>query len=354
MQLLQCIATPLGDSGRWNSCNARAHELGGRGVLPRRWSLPKKKGAPACTATLLGRSGHWNSCHDLPSRQGAVGGATPAIDCLTVWGPWAVEQLQRTASLGGRSGHWNSGNALPHRKPVGSGTLAMRGPTDWGDGESCRGGARCRKRGTLAMHCNTASRQWAVELMSCAASLPGGSGQCNSCNALPHCLGAVGSESPAMHCLTDWGQWAVELFQRIACCLGTVGSGIPAMHCLTTLGLSAVELLQCTASPPRGRGHWNSCNTLPFCLGTVGSANLAMHCHTAWGQWEVELLQCASPAARRTGSPAQGMVAALRAQLLQCTATLPGVSGRCNSCDALLRCPGALECATFAIHCRTA
>ena len=43
------------------------------------------------------------------------------------------------------------------------------------------------------MHCHTAWGQWAVELMSCTASLPGGSGQCNSCNALPHCPGAVGS-----------------------------------------------------------------------------------------------------------------------------------------------------------------
>ena len=34
------------------------------------------------------------------------------------------------------------------------------------------------------------------------ASLPGGSGQCNSCNALPHCLGAVGSGTPAIYCLT--------------------------------------------------------------------------------------------------------------------------------------------------------
>ena len=35
-------------------------------------------------------------------------------------------------------------------------------------------------------------------------------------NALPHCLGAVGSATPAMHCLTAWGQWAVELLQCTA------------------------------------------------------------------------------------------------------------------------------------------
>ena len=38
---------------------------------------------------------------------------------------------------------------------------------------------------TPAMYCLTAWGQWAVLLLQCTASLPGGSGQCNSCNALP-------------------------------------------------------------------------------------------------------------------------------------------------------------------------
>ena len=59
---------------------------------------------------------------------------------------------------------------------------------------------------------------------SSSSSLPWDSRQCNSCNALPHCLGAVGSATPAMQCLTAWGS-----------------------------------------------GQWNSCNALP-------------HCPTAWGQ----------------------------------------------------------------------
>ena len=108
------------------------------------------------------------------------------------------------------------------------------------------------------MHCLTAWGQWAVELLQCTASLPGGSGQCNSCNALPHCpwgsghcnscnalphcLGAVGIATPAMHCLTALGQWAV-------------GSGTPAMHCLTGRGQWTVQLLQCTASLPWGSGQ---------------------------------------------------------------------------------------------------
>ena len=66
------------------------------------------------------------------------------------------------------------------------------------------------------MHYPTAWGQWAVDLRQYTAALPGGSGQRNSCNALPHCLGAVGSGTPAMHCLTAWEQWAVQLLQCTA------------------------------------------------------------------------------------------------------------------------------------------
>ena len=66
------------------------------------------------------------------------------------------------------------------------------------------------------MHCPTAWGQWAVQLLQCTASLPWGSGQRNSCNALPHCLGVVGSATPAMHCLTARGQWAVQPLQCTA------------------------------------------------------------------------------------------------------------------------------------------
>ena len=59
--------------------------------------------------------------------------------------------------------------------------------------------------------------QRAVQLLQCTTALPRGSGQWNPCNALPHCLGVVGSATRAMHCLTA----------------GAAGSGSPAMHCLT-------------------------------------------------------------------------------------------------------------------------
>ena len=95
------------------------------------------------------------------------------------------------------------------------------------------------------MHCLTALGQWAVQLLQCTASLPSGGRQCNSCNALPHCLGAVGSGIPAMLCPTAWGQ-------------------------------GAAQLLQCPISLPGGRGRCNSCNTLPHFLGAVGGAAPAM------------------------------------------------------------------------------
>ena len=214
-----------------------------------------------CTAPLSGGSGRCNSnsCNALPHCLGAVSSGTPAMHCPTAWGEWAVDLLQCTASLPCGSGQWTSCNALPH--------------------------------------------------------CPGGSGQCNPCNALPHCLGAVGSGTPAMHRLTAWGQWAVQLLQ-----------------CTASLpwGQWAVELLQCTASLPGGSGQWNSCNALPHCLGAVDSATRAMHRLTALGQWALKLPQC--------------------------IAALPGGAGQCNSCNALPHCLGAVGSAaqTPAMHCLTA
>ena len=191
-----------------------------------------------------------------------------------------------------------------------------------------------------------------MQLGQCTASLPGGSGQWNSCNALPHCLGAVGSATPALHCLTAWGQWAAQLIGplhracraapsllSVWCCTAwccalhctvcallhcscgqrAAGSGTPATHCHTAWRLWAVELLLHTAALPGGSGQWNSCDTLPLCLGAAGCATPAMHCLTAWGQWAVQLLL-------NTASP-------------------PGGSGHWSSrscCNALLLCLGAL------------
>ena len=211
-----------------------------------------------CIASLSGGSGQWNCCNALPHCPWAVGSATPAMHCLTARGQWAVQLLQCTASL--------------------------------------------------------PSGQWAVQLLQCSASLAGGSVQPNSSNTLPHCPGAVGNGTPAIHCHTAWGQWAVELVQ--------------CTDCLTAWGQWAVQLLQCTASLPSGSRQCNSCNALPHCLWAVGSGTPAMLCPTAWGQWA--------------------------AQLLQCTASLPGGSGHCNSRSTPPHCPGAVSSATPATHCLTA
>ena len=110
-----------------------------------------------------------------------------------------------------------------------------------------------------ALHrvCLAASHLWAE-----------GNGRWISCNALPHCLEAVGSATPPMHCLTACGQWVVQL-------------------------------LLCTARLPGGSGQWNFCKAMLHCLGAVGSVAPAMHCLTAWGQWAVKLLQC-------TATPLEG------------------------------------------------
>ena len=168
-----------------------------------------------------------------------------------------------------------------------------------------------------------------MQLLRCTASLPGGSGQCNSCNALPHCPGAVDSATPAMHRLASWGQWTAQLLQCTR---------------LTAWGQWAVQLLQCSASLRWGSRQCNSCNVLPHCLGAVGSATPAMHCLTAWGQWVVQLLRCTAPLPCVSG------------KCNSCNALphCPGGSGQCNFCNALPHCPGAVGSATPAMYCLTA
>ena len=227
-QYFVCGATLLGAVLRTALCVPRRTALVGSG----QWAMELL----LCIATLPGGSGQWNSCHAPPHCLGAMGSGTPAMHCLTAWGQWTVQLLH--------------------------------------------------------LRCHTAQGRWAVELLICTATLLGGSGRWNSCNALPHCLGAVGSGAPVMHRHIAWGRWAVEL-------------------------------LLCTATLSRVSGQWNSCNALPHCLGAVGSGAPVMHRHTAWGQWAVQLLQytaqarwavelvqCAGPSARGTGSLAQEAVAA--------------------------------------------
>ena len=177
------------------------------------------------------------------------------------------------------------------------------------------------------MHCLTASGQWAMQLPQCTATLPWGSGRWNSCNALPHCPGAVGTAAPAMLCLTAGGQRAVQFLQRRPQCPWAAGIGSPAMPCYTAWR-KVVELLQCTASEPGGSRQWNSCNAPPHYLGAVCRGMPAMQCLTTWWQWAV--------------------------QLLQSTSSLPGGSGWCNTTKAWYRCLGPVGGGTPAMHRLTA
>ena len=119
--------------------------------------------------------------------------------------------------------------------------------------------------GTASMHCHTSMGEWEVQVLQCAATPHGGSRQCYSCNALPHRVGAVGIGTPAICGPTSWGD----------------GESYPVGgRCLKMV------LLQCTASLPGGSGHWNSYNTMPHCLGAVGGGTLAMRRATSRGDGE--------------------------------------------------------------------
>ena len=219
---------------------------------------------------------------------------------------------------------------------------------------------RCRTASCYAPHCTVCPTVLHFRAVGC--------GLWNPYNTLPHCLGTVGSATPAMHCFTACGQWAVEL-------------------------------VLCTTRLPRGSGHWNSCKAAPRCPGAVGSGFSAVQCHTAWRRWPVELLQCAGPQADSMGFAYEAVNAVKRGtlavlchtacgqwtmqllhcphcprvvgsaipamqchsacwqwaiELLHCFATLPGDSGQCNSCNVLPHYLGAVGSGTPALHCRGA
>ena len=173
-----------------------------------------------CTAAPPGGNGRGNPCISLPHCLGAVGSATRAMHSLTACRHWALELLQCAAT--------------------------------------------------------PPSVQWAVPPLRCTATLPRSSGQCNSCDAFPHYLGALGSGTPTMQCHSAWGQWAMKLLQSTA-----------------TVPWGSGQCNLCMARPhcPGGSGQCNSCNPLPHRLGAVGSVTSLMHYLTALGHWVVALLQ---------------------------------------------------------------
>ena len=171
-----------------------------------------------CTATLPKCSAYLIPSNALPHRLGAVGGGAPGTPCNTAWGQWAVKLLQRTA--------------------------------------------------TLHVDCLSAQGKWAVEVLKCNASAPWGNGHCNSCDALPHRLGAVGCRTPAMRGPTSRGdgescgresRW--PKYKTLA------------LQCNNAWGQWVVRLLQCTPTPPGCGGQWNCSDDL--CCPPRGGA---LHC----------------------------------------------------------------------------
>ena len=61
------------------------------------------------------------------------------------------------------------------------------------------------------MHRHIAWEQWEVEVVQSTTTLIMGSGRWKSCNAAPHCLGAVDAANPAMQRHVACGQCSMEL-----------------------------------------------------------------------------------------------------------------------------------------------
>ena len=81
------------------------------------------------------------------------------------------------------------------------------------------------------MHCHTTWGQWAVELLQCSPSLPGGSGQCNSCNA--ECL--RGTAAPCGPGPPAWGMGSPAQ-AAVGAHRVPVGDGSPLRPGPTSLG----------------------------------------------------------------------------------------------------------------------
>ena len=105
----------------------------------------------------------------------------------------------------------------------GSWTVGGRGRPGLTQGRRTENHDVSRLASRVAVSVGNLSHSYHPEGFYTGARSPEGNGSWNSCNTLPHCLGAVCSATPAMHCRTAWGQWAVQLLQRTASLLE--GSG---------------------------------------------------------------------------------------------------------------------------------
>ena len=102
----------------------RADSLGGRGVLPRRWSLPMEPLSGIVAPNSAG------------PQAGDTGSPTQDVvtTCLAPTGDGSVQRRGRSDRGDGESCP-GSGRCVQ--------SAQHRGPTRWGDGEPCLGGGRC-------------------------------------------------------------------------------------------------------------------------------------------------------------------------------------------------------------------
>ena len=134
--------------------------------------------------------------------------------------------------------------------------------------------------GTPAIHCHTARGQWVVDILRCTATLPGSNRQCNSCNAQPQCLGAMGKEPLVSTCTLAAGSRQRTSWNGLQHRFGVVGIGMVALHCNIACGQLA----------------GGTCNAPPQCLRAVGSGIAPIHCRGCRRAVGRYLLHCGAQA----------------------------------------------------------
>ena len=101
----------------------------------------------------------------------------------------------------------------------------------------------------------------------------------------------------------------------------------------------------------RGATSWGDGEACPRGGRSLKSGTLAMHCHAAWGQWAVQLLQCTASPHGCSGkwnfcNALPHYLGPWKVQLVQCTVSLPEGSGQWNSCNILPHRLGAVGSGT--------
>ena len=138
------------------------------------------------------------------------------------------------------------------------------------------------------MHCRTATRQRAEDLLRRIASLPVVNWPCNSSRALPLRLWPVANRSRVADRQNAYSQGDEGLEEYTVALPGAVVNLTLANNATSNwywmsygllphgLGL-VLELLHYIVALHRGSGQWNSCKTPVHCLGEAGGGTHAAH-----------------------------------------------------------------------------